>query len=70
MHMLPKYLLHFPQNFDKLRQKSIVGEIYEMDEKQLPSLDKFESCPFLYNRETLTVVAGNGNYRIIFNCIF
>jgi gamma-glutamylaminecyclotransferase len=44
---------------DASRDRSAVhGELYEIDEAALASLDEFEGCPDLYRRERITLDAG------------
>ncbi len=43
----------------RLHASLVVGELYEVSEEHLKSLDQFEECPKLYQRRTITLSDGS-----------
>jgi len=44
------------------RDEKVVGAIYEVSERDLRSLDKYEGCPTIYNRRNVMVITEGSNH--------
>ena len=51
----------FPMVLEDDEERTIHGELYEIDEKILASLDMLEGYPYLYDRKFVSSVDGGGN---------